>query len=319
MFSKPELPYVVGKSLKLRAHEPPAPVKRYFRDNDQRAKEQQSLDPLDRCLRHPPLQGRNGQTEAEARIVRPIRAADGHRAQLLAVRIKSSSSHSLPLDRDLVAKIYDPLYFDDKDDFDPFLSSDAFYTHEAAAYTKLSALQGDAIPRYFGSFTIRWPAKQTARLVRLILVELIPGRSLYQLMTTSLPRTLRQNIMKKIIDAESAIYTHNVMHKDVRPINIIIDTVDGKIKRVAIVDFGYCELERHVDPAFKALYLPGVPISPLLRWRRFSMHFDSFIDWNWKPWLQQVYKSTEASITEDMRELWASETAASYKKCDKPG
>ena len=311
MFSKPEFPYVVGKSLQLRAHEPPAPVKRYLRNDDQREKEQQSVHPLDRCLRHPPLQGRNGQTGAEARIVRPIRAADGHRAQLLAVRIMSSSSHTIPLDRDLVAKIYDPLYFDDMDEFDPFLSSDAFYTHEAAAYTKLSALQGDAIPRYFGSFTIRWPARQTSRLVRLVLMELIPGRSLYQLMTTSLPRTLRQSIMKKIVDAESAICARSVRHKDVRPINIMIGMVDGKVKRVAIVDFGYCDLEPHSDPAAKAPVLPDVPISPLLRWWDLPMHFDSFVDWNWRHWLQHVYKSTEASITEDMRELWAPETAAS--------
>ena len=90
---------------------------------------------------------------AEVKLVRPIRAGDKYKAQLVVVQVTSSSSPMLPTDVQLVAKIYDPLYFN-HDDTDPFYCVDNAYSHETAAYRKLSDLQGGILPKYFGSFTI---------------------------------------------------------------------------------------------------------------------------------------------------------------------
>lgn len=316
MFSKPPLPYVVGGALHLQAHEPPPPVKFDPWSAAKIFEERRSVDPLDLCLRHPPSKGTKLQSTANVQIVRQLRAGDRCRAQIVAIRATPSSSHTLPSDKHLVAKIYDPMYFDDNDDSDPFLLSDVTYTHEAAAYKQLSALQGSSIAKYFGSFTTTWPDKQRRRLVRLVLIELLPGRAMDQL--TGLPRSPRQSIMKKVIDAETDIYTHNITHKDLRPANIMVDLDGHKVKRIVMIDFGLCKLKRIDHPSLQAQYLPGVPISPLLMWRVRRTEFDGFVDWDWTPWLHHVYKSTEATITDHMREIWGGETAPSFKLCQKP-
>jgi hypothetical protein len=46
----------------------------------------------------------------------------------------------------LVAKAYDPLYFNDEGYLNPFLCMDKYYTHEANAYMVLIELQGQWIP-----------------------------------------------------------------------------------------------------------------------------------------------------------------------------
>ena len=303
--SKPSLPYLAGRHLALRSHHPPVPTTGSRLLTFQLARERESIHPLDRCLRHPPLQGKDGQDTAEVQITRAIRAENNHCAQVVSIRVQSSSSDQLPKDRDLVAKIYDPLYFDhDQDDVDPFLYTEYAYTHETAAYGALSALQGGIIPKYFGSFSIELRARENpSRFVRLILVELIPGKTMLQLISANLSQPNRQSLMKAVIDAESLIYTHNIWHMDVRPSNILVCD-STKVGRVVIIDFGQCAVGRHPLPFLHQEYLPNVSISPLLRWREPRASFQAWIDWEWIPWLERVYASTRASITENMKSLW---------------
>jgi hypothetical protein len=55
----------------------------------------------------------------------------------------------------LVAKVYDPLYFNDSEGYlNPFLCMDRSYTHEANAYMALNEFQGQWIPRYYGSYSL---------------------------------------------------------------------------------------------------------------------------------------------------------------------
>ena len=247
--SKPALPYLLGKCLTIRSHEPPAPTTGRRTYNPETARERETLHPLIRCQRHPPLPGKDGQVMAEVEIIRPIRAGDKYSTQLVAVRVKSSCD-KLPKDIDVVAKIYDPLYFDhDQDDADPFPYLDHDYSHEAAAYKALAELQGGIIPKFFGSFSIRIPVDTTAfRSVRLILIEFIPGHSIQQLGSANLSQPLRQTIMKEVINAESLIYTNNVLHQDMRPSNVLICGVP-ELKRIVIIDFGHTVLGRHAIPS----------------------------------------------------------------------
>ncbi|RMZ38481.1 hypothetical protein CA14_007780 [Aspergillus flavus] len=190
----------------------------------------------------------------------------------------------------MVAKIYDPLYHDFSfNDEDPFLGVDYDYTHECAAYMHLSNLQGSVIPRFFGSYTLTIDLGENSRHVRLILIEHIDGLSMDRLNPEMFPREERQEIMKQIINGESSLYTKYVLHEDLCPRNIIIqrNTTLG---------------ERQ--------YLPGVAISPLLRWNvvyRRQAYFHDWIDWPWQAWLEAQYKDTEATITAEQREIWAIE------------
>jgi hypothetical protein len=79
-----------------------------------------------------------------------------------------------------------------------------------------------------------------------------------------------------------------------------------------IVDFGKAWISRthpFLPPEAAKKYLPGVPISPLLRWSKawwpyLQVAFDEWIDWNWEPWLEHHYGSTRDSITKEMEEVW---------------
>ncbi|EER39539.1 conserved hypothetical protein [Histoplasma capsulatum H143] len=238
---------------------------------------------------------------------------------LLQFRDKVTPSDFLPTDLNLVAKIYDPLNFSHiQDDMDPFLCVDRDYSRETATYTALSKsnLPGTVIPRYFGSYTLQWPVTMsetvTTRSVRLILIEYVPGASLQQLNPADFSQQYRKTLMKAVIDAKTLLYTHGVQHRDLHPRNILVlnDTVAKASDAwgIRIVDFGHSVLGRAPFLELEGPeHLPGVPISPLLRWhkawRRFEF-FSDWIDWDWQSWLECVYGHMRASLTEHMVSTW---------------
>lgn len=310
---KPALPYTSGKELLVRSHEPSVPTTVIECSvNADSAHERRRMHPLDRCLRHtPPIKGSPGQTQLGLKICGTIQVGDNKSAQVVVVQVESSTSSNLPKGKTLVAKIYDPLYHTDQDDVDPFLLMDRDYRSETAAYNVLRELQGRIIPWFYGSFTFNLPAKDSrSRGVYLTLLELIRGRSMAELKPADFTRPDRQKIMKELVDAESLIYKHNVFHLDTRPSNVIVcRDGNGNIQRVVIIDFGQCFIGR--SPAahlFSSDYfLPGVAISPLLRWKRprgSSASWATWIDWDWTVWLNTVYESTRSSITPHMRSTW---------------
>jgi hypothetical protein len=98
-----------------------------------------------------------------------------------------ATSTSQPIENGdrLIAKIYDPLYFNDEDGrLNPFLCVDRHYAHESRAYHVLSEMQGTRIPIFYGSYSLELP---THRTVRLILIEYIPGTTLQSLKTRADP------------------------------------------------------------------------------------------------------------------------------------
>jgi serine/threonine protein kinase len=228
------------------------------------------MHPLDRCIKHPPLAGSDGPTTAELKIVGTVRIGDNHSAQLVTVQIlRTSPPNVLPTDTNLFAKIYDPLYFNhEQDDADPFLYIDRDYARETAAYLALPQLYGTVIPNYFGSYTLQWPIDgTTTRIVRLILIELVSGTSMQQLSPVKFSQRDRQVILKAVIDAETSLYTCNVWHGDIHPRNILLRNT-AKARKITIIDFGKAVLGRTPYPEEEQRYLPGVPISPLLRWNK---------------------------------------------------
>ncbi|KAK9429335.1 hypothetical protein V1505DRAFT_357001 [Lipomyces doorenjongii] len=313
--SKPFLPYFPGQQLALVSHDPPDPTIGSCSLNFHAARERESKPPLDRCILHPPLPGSIGTATVYLKIIEAVRLGDNHNAQIAKVqvdRVIRHESNSPPVDTPLIAKFYDPLYFDhEQDDADPFLCVDRDYSHEVAAYKALSDLQGSTIPRYYGSYSLELPAEGTVRSVRLILMEFVPGTSMQQLNPSDFSQLERQVFMKAVIDAESLVYTHNVRHRDIHPRNILLlstatTTYD---RRVVMIDFGRAEIGRSPHPESEARYLPGVPISPLLRWNvawwhHVQTYFSKWIDWDWQSWLEHNYGSIDTASMGYMIKIW---------------
>jgi serine/threonine protein kinase len=281
--------------------------------------EVESLDLVECCIMNPPAPGHTGTDPMQFTIVDTIRTGDKHAAQLVTVQIlhlPESISTISSLDGYYVAKFYDPLYHDHTDEgTDPFFYVDRAYTNEVAAYEMLQPLQGSMIPKFYGSFTLELsiPDRVETRTVRFILIELVPGVCMRELNPADFSRETRQTIMKAIIDIESLMFTHNVFHRDTHPRNVMILPQDPTgLLGIRIVDFGN---SRHRVPywepwctsAHAEMFLPGVPISPILRWdqsNRRHKGFSDWIDWDWNSWLDRVYESTKDSITDDMINVW---------------
>ena len=239
---------------------------------------------------------------AELEIAQFIRAGDQQTSQLFAVRVLSSSSttHRLPpANETLVAKLYDPLYFDhEQDDADPFICVDLAYRREAAAYTQLKCLQGGPIPRYFGSYSLSMPVAYKgitdARQVRRILMEHISGADLTQLRPSQFSQAERQTIMKAIVDAETALYNRDVANQDLYPRNVTIPNSNSaphvsQTQPIVFVDLDHAWTSRAPFPWCRDHLLPGVPVTPLLRLIRCRPQFTHWVDWNWPSWIEKHY------------------------------
>lgn len=249
-------------------------------------------------------------------ITKAIRFQDNKTSQIGLVKVLESSplTGGPPTNTPLVAKFYDTLYFDQmQDDCNPVLFTDWEYSNETAAYTALSRFQGTLVPKFYGSFTLELPAKESEkRLVRLILMEVIPGIQMDKIDPTTFSQQERQNILKKVIDMETLFHSYGVLHGDFYGRNIMMD-IDSKeysTPKLRVIDFGHAKTTTPRFPPGHRLhskYPPGLQISPILRWRKpfdLANKFKGWIDWDWVPWLEETYKDTKVSITEEMRKVW---------------
>lgn len=275
----------------------------------------EKLEPIERCLQNPPLQGSYGPSTIDLRVHETIRIGDEHNAQLVVVEILTANPpvKALTQGAHVVAKIYDPLYVDDDNLYiNPFMVANKSYTHEVASYEALSDLQGLKIPQYYGSYSLDIPVKSsttitpTKRSVRLILIEQIFGTCMRDLNPDEISPSTRQHIMKLLIEYDTLIFSKKLILGDLHPRNIML-TNDS----IILVDFGdtlFPSTDTFAEDSFEIL--PTTSISPILRWHkvntstRRNYDFDGWIDWKWQPWLEAEFKHTAASITPELRELF---------------
>lgn len=317
---KPPVPYVKGWRITAASHIPPPPtrVTRHCFVNDKASKlEYRELDPVDRCLRHPPLPGSSGSSSIDLEIYDTLRVGHEHNSQVFIVDILRSDPplRDLGEGQRVVAKVYDPLYYDDDEGYlNPFRCVDADYTHEAAAYEFLPDLQGKKIPKYYGSFSLEIPVGISAtRSVRLLLIEFIPGTTLRDLDPKNVSRSDRQRIMKSVVDFDTSLYKKDIVLQDSHPRNfILVDRAQSDRQEIVVfIDFGDVLFGRtsfySTDPDVERKSFPGTYISPLLRWHtchRRASKFRDWIDWNWQRWLEEVYERDAKSITQEMRDRY---------------
>jgi serine/threonine protein kinase len=248
---KPPVPYIPGWRFTIKSHTAPAPtpvVQDCCINSKGDKKERRQLSPIYRCLKHPPLPGIEGNDTASLEVIDVLKGGDGHNSQVFTVRLLDceSTSQMLPLKGTrLVAKAYDPLYFNDDEGYlNPFLCMDKYYTHEANAYMVLIELQDQWIPRYYGSYSLSLSVDSVhTRTVRMILVEHIQGITMADSDPRNLSQSARQSILKAIVDIESRIYEKDILLTDLEPRNIIISSPDSDQPRVVVHRFCTCSFQ----------------------------------------------------------------------------
>jgi len=303
-------PYAKGAKLTIYRHLAPEPTPlRYQHCGPEDFDELAKMTLIERCLKHPPLRGTTLWSRPfSITITDEITTRSTFGARLLGVN------------SNLVAKIYDPLYYpvatpSNDVGTNPFRLADHDYSYEVAAYERASGrLGGTVIPKYYGSFTCKLSvvtaSGTTTRSIRLILIERILGTCMRDLepRQNCIPQYQRQNIMAKIVDAESLLFFHGVLHRDMHPRNVMlcgVDLADANL-RVVLIDLGSSSLINNntVDDS-------GLPHSPLLRWDvRCEDHYDfkalGWIDWDWQAWLEERWSDSKAyaPITDASRDYW---------------
>jgi serine/threonine protein kinase len=250
---------------------------------------------LEWCLAHPPVPGTTfPMDERFIEIAKAVRIGDKCGAQVV-----------LTTDG-LIAKIYDPLYYDFYDDFfrdsriDVVDYADRDYITEAAAYSELrnTLFPGSIMPAYHGSWTLNVPIldndRGKSREVRLIIMEHVTGTSMLDLDPSSLACHERENIMIKLIEADVALHFSGVRHDDLEPRNIVLSlsntskTYEDGSFRLCIIDFATCALSKdngRKGPTPKAH-------NPLFYWVGRTLWSDwgwlpprgEAADWMWKTW-----------------------------------
>ncbi|KAE8151737.1 hypothetical protein BDV25DRAFT_152231 [Aspergillus avenaceus] len=303
---KPCIPYTVGQTFHVQSHitPSPTPVTWGYCINDQDGRNERTLfSPHDRCVRNPPLAGELGSRVLDLTVLSPIRVGDYNSAQIFLAEV--SDDQSIPeIKKSVVAKVYDPLYFNDEDGYiNPFKCVDNHYTHEVHTYNLFSDFQGGLVPEFYGSFSLDLSEPGSdARTVRLILIEHIPGSSMLQASPADYSQQYRQQIMKCVIDFESTAYHRHIALTDLSPRNVmLLDPACYPQRKTVFLDFATTLFSRTFGGELDNDMVPGEYISPLLRWNQSMVReFSDWVDWEFRPWVEAEYAHEAAHITPEM-------------------
>ena len=121
----------------------------------------------------------------ELRVTGTLRHGLNHAARLARVAVSRwplVAPAPLP-DQGLIAKFYDPLFWEFHPRVDPFQRTNKSFTQEVWAYQHLADLFGTIVPRYYGPFDAvvpLWDSDET-RIVPMILPEAVSGSDLLRL------------------------------------------------------------------------------------------------------------------------------------------
>ena len=306
-------PYRLSNVFTVREHVPPTEIKfnyTYMSMQDpeyNKLMKERDLPLEERYHKHPPIETEPpGTQKLPLKIIRHLRVSQGRAAQLVLAEVPGSISKA-----PLVAKFYDPFYYDHvQDDVEPFRMVDYDYHRETLAYRYLNN-EVSITPRYYGSYTCEFPMSKGNRAVRLILMEYIKGICMETLDPNVLSRAARQNIMEKVVRAESNLYARRFNHRDVFARNFMVQckssTFEDKDLEVKMIDlttslFGW-EIETpERDGA----------VSPIVRWHekwvniRDDFTLRGWIDWDWQPWLEKCFEGdpTFMPVTEEQKRQW---------------
>ena len=317
-----QFPYVVGFTATATRHQPPEPFGLGYDTGCPLSlplNNQKSLSKAEYCLSRHLCPSRSLEDVKTLTITAVIRTGHSRGAQLVVI------------DNDTVAKIYDPLYYNEVNEygFEEDVMFDAFsdYSREAAAYNQLqeSPAARQVTPAFYGTWTISVDTEirdggelqMRTRQVPLVLMEYVRGETMRNIDARALPEQMRSRILKKAIDTDIIIFHAGVDNEDFCPRNIMVvglrpNPKDDTPDDVAIkaIDFNVATVRRHpkcygadmvreIDEERKA-WLPKLQ-SPMIRWFNGIETF-AWDDWcprgDGKPelWLWEQYRDDERYI-----------------------
>lgn len=315
---KPVLPYTAGARLDIQPHVPPEPAVRANTgipacvENSPHSLQQQYGAPSRICLaRSPPItQPHPDPTSLPLTVIDQLVARDGRGPQLVKCRVGRYKGV-------LVAKIYDPLYYNWRDAFDGVADASRDYSREVTAYGVLAGegRNGELTPRYFGAWTFDTPLLDgSLRQVRMILVDYIPLPNVLSLILSGRVQEIspdaRMQILATVLEHCSRLLFYGVCQNDLAPRNILVDPEwEGDQPRLFIIDFGRARL-RDINYFSSSLIVdkerPDFPGTGFAwSWRDF---------YEWVPeklrsskrrieWFQQQWGNSETFEPPDAREL----------------
>lgn len=219
----------------------------------------------------------------------------------------------------LIAKIYDPLFYNFHYDYDwappknpkkrnVTLIADNEYIAETAAYLELQKTTGAIgviTPAFHGSWIFNVPVagRSGSRRVQMILLEHVIGTSMRDMNPQALLDGERENIMAKVIEAESDLVVAGIRHLDFEARNIILSRLTPSSGhrvpanmapfadpdlRVCIIDFALCVILPNVgdEPSSFQVHNPlfswgGQPLWSNLGWLPPSEEAE---EWMWGLW-----------------------------------
>lgn len=269
---RPPLPYVKGAQLHIRRHVPPPPIGAGYKNTSRR--------PLDAnyqetymekykthsqlCLSHPPLETPPPakQTVHRLTIVDQLACGDLRGSQIVTCRINNQQKLR-------VAKIFDPLYYNFNDGFDPTYFADSHYSCEAAAYMKIydEGLEGKFTPKYYGSFTFDMPLLDgQKRPVRMVMMEHKPHPSMKALMDAgkveTIPAHLRMRALAQAAEADQWLHFHGVLQNDFFPRNVLVGYQEPAEIESTIIDFSHSKVRDLPNSEWVTRRRQERPISP---------------------------------------------------------
>ncbi|KAK9365532.1 hypothetical protein V1509DRAFT_642606 [Lipomyces kononenkoae] len=181
------------------------------------------------------------------RIRKHLRVRDDRHSQVVLAQIQNSSFGSCQIGRQVVAKLFDPLFVSveelpDKDARSKFrqIMTSRLCQREVAAYTRLSSLQGTATPTFHGKFDCRFPGRLTEsdQTVNVILMEHIDGWPLSWYSPGEITQSQGQWIMRETEAIMRQIHCHGIIHHDLALRNFILT----RLGRVVLIDFEESEV-----------------------------------------------------------------------------
>jgi hypothetical protein len=216
----------------------------------------------------------------------------------------------------MVAKIFDPLYYEGIDEYNSVnpvaYDADGDYSREATAYIELqdSLEAKKCTPTFYGSWTvaIETPTRygnMEKREVRLILMEHLKGTLMADIENPrELDEILRTRIMRKVVESHDAILNARVSHCDLAPRNIFLNEKweegDCNLK---IFDFNVSFLLRYKCDHLQRLERLGRQkygnkrINPICEYWHTLEHFVAY-DWfesveDMHAWLWRTFKDVD--------------------------
>lgn len=254
----PPLPYVPGACFDIKPNNPPPPYDGgygYYKPDPKEwngypwPRGQGAPDTIvEQLLAHPPRKTtpHPDQTARRLKITQQIRCGDSCKAQVVRCLVDG---------RELVAKIFDPLYVGlDEDDFPPTYFSERFYSCEAAAYNKISegGLDGRFTPKFEGCWSLELSLRDAKghvirREVRLILQQFIPGTTMEGLMergeAKKIEPQVRMDLVGQVMEFCSQLFFIGVINDDVHPRNLIMDKDANNEWHITLVDFSHSRVK----------------------------------------------------------------------------